>query len=465
MRRASPRAVHLAQVLSCAPTLSTQLIEILQEHLAPETGLAERAEIFVSGLLELAGAESYRFLPAAVETFREQVGHLEELKAFNVASDHLQRNFGVGGDLRTLVPDPGGTSGVPVEAEPFAQLRRNMADRLAALTGPEDAVAAILPDGGRPSGEGFVLPPARHPAGEPPRPVSPEPVPFDRAAVPAARTAPVPRALPALRRPWRRWPSHVAAVEGGDALTILDIGAEGVTRYRVHRDAMGTPHPSRLATEPWTGLGTEGAAAPRIERLTGGRGPLAAIRTAPEGLAEADRVTALVREARPDADLVTAPDADVAGWLRRVVEREPIRQPYSLVALAPHNGAGGLRLTTVPLFAPGALRDDSVPVSVRCEPGADAGTAFAVGAHGPDGLFRVMSIRSARIRSGHHDLVARLRRPGLVRFGGWTAWPPTAGTGRRSSPPSPTATTPGPGPCTWSASSRSAVRASGSRTG
>ncbi|MEU8303553.1 SAV_2336 N-terminal domain-related protein [Actinomadura sp. NPDC048955] len=418
MRRASPRAVHLAQVLSCAPTLSTQLIEILQEHLAPETGLAERAEIFVSGLLEPAGSESYRFLPAAVETFREQVGHLEELKAFNVASDHLQRNFGVGGDLRTLVPDPGGKSGVPVEAEPFAQLRRNMADRLAVLTGPEDAVAAILPDGGRPSGEGFVLPAGRHPAGEPPRPVSLEPAPFDRAAVPAARTAPVPRALPALPAPVAALAGHVAAVEGGGALTILDIGAAGVTRYRVHRDAMGTPHPSRLATEPWTGLGTEGAAAPRIERLTGGRGPLAAIRTAPAGLAEADRVAALVREARPDADLVTAPDADVAGWLRRVVEREPIRQPYSLVALAPHNGAGGLRLTTVPLFAPGALRDDSVPVSVRCEPGADAGTAFAVGAHGPDGLFRVMSIRSARIRSGHHDLVARLRRPGLVRFGG-----------------------------------------------
>lgn len=419
LRRASPRAVHLAQVLSCAPTLSPQLIEILQEHLAPETGLAERAEIFVSGLLEPAGRESYRFLPAAAETFREQVGHLEELKAFDVASDHLRRNFGLGGDLRTLVPDPDGTSGIAPEAEPFAQLRRNMAARLAVLTGPGLGFAASAPaDGGRPSGEGIVLPPARHPAGGPARPVSREPALFDRAVVPAARTTPGLRALPPLPAPVAALAGHLAAVDGDDALTVLDIGVEGVTRYRVHRDAMGTPHPSRLAAEPWTDLDAREAAAPRIERLTGGRGPLAAIRTAPEGMAEADRLSALVRDARPDAEIVTAPDADVAGWLRRVVEREPIRQPYSLVALAPHNGAGQLRLTPVPLFAPGAHRDDTVPVSVRCEPGAESGTAFAVGAHGPDGLFRVMSIRSARIRAGHHDLVALLRRPGLVRFGG-----------------------------------------------
>ncbi|NDU76498.1 hypothetical protein GWI34_28315 [Actinomadura sp. DSM 109109] len=406
LRRASPRAVHLAQVLSCAPTLSPQLIEILQERLAPETGLPERAEIFVSGLLEPAGGESYRFLPAAVETFREQVGHLEELTAFQVASEHLRRNFGLGGDLRALVPAADGTSGIAPGAEPFAQLRRNMADRLAALAGPRHFASAGPAEPAAPAGDAFVVPSARHPVL---RPVPREPAPLDRAAAPARRE------LPALPAPMAALAGQVAAVDGAGPLTVLDIGAGGVTRYRVHRDAMGTPHPRRLETDPWAGTG---APAPWVERLTEGSGPLAAVRTAPDGLPEADRLTALLREARPDAEIVAAPGADVAGWLRLVVEREPIRQPYSLVALAPHNGAGGLRLTTVPLFAPGALRDDTVPVSVRCEPGTETGTAFAVGAHGPDGLFRVMSIRSARIRAGHHDLVAALRRPGHVGFAG-----------------------------------------------
>lgn len=414
LRRASPRAVHLAQILSCAPTLSPQLIEILQERLAPETGLEERAEIFVSGLLEPAGRESYQFLPTAVAAFREQVGHLEELAAFRVASDHLQRNFGLGGDVRTLVPHPDGTFGIAPQAEPFAQLQRNMADRLAALTGPGYLAP---PQSGqvKEPGEGMLLPQARPHSGGLSRPASQERALSGAAAVPRERTAPASNGLAALPAPAAALAEQVAGVDGDGRLTVLDIGADGITRYRLHRDAMGTPHARRLATDSWDAAGVTPA---WIDHLAGGPGPLAVIRTAPAGVRAADRAAALLRDARPHAESVAVAGADVADLLRGVIEREPIRQPYSLIALEPGNGSGRLRLTTVPLFAPGAVRNDSVPLSLRCEPGGEGGTAFAVGAHGPDGRFRVMSVRSARIRAGHHDLVALLRRPGLVRFGG-----------------------------------------------
>ena len=52
LARASPGAERLAHVLASAAELSMPLIYVLQERLAPTTGVTELAEVLASGLLE-----------------------------------------------------------------------------------------------------------------------------------------------------------------------------------------------------------------------------------------------------------------------------------------------------------------------------------------------------------------------------------------------------------------------------
>jgi hypothetical protein len=90
---------------------------------------------------------------------------------------------------------------------------------------------------------------------------------------------------------------------------------------------------------------------------------------------------------------------------------------YELVVLR-RVQSGRLSLAGTPLFPVGAHRGDSSPVTIRCEPGDESGTVFAVVASERLRQFRLVSVQSVRLAPGSYVLRAELQGPGQVYFHG-----------------------------------------------
>jgi actin-like ATPase involved in cell morphogenesis/energy-coupling factor transporter ATP-binding protein EcfA2 len=148
LSRASPSAERLARVLASAPALSMALITVLQESLAPETGILELAEILSSSLLEnisgSAGEQLFRFRHGAREILQRGVTTFEEWDTFEAISAYLDRRAGTGSDIHALLADPQGTAKIDAEMEPFAALRHSVAAQLG-LAIPSDAAFGSNP--------------------------------------------------------------------------------------------------------------------------------------------------------------------------------------------------------------------------------------------------------------------------------------------------------------------------------
>jgi hypothetical protein len=94
-----------------------------------------------------------------------------------------------------------------------------------------------------------------------------------------------------------------------------------------------------------------------------------------------------------------------------------LTQWYELVVLR-RTRSGRLVLEGCQLFPPSAQRGDRQPFTIRCEPGGEDGTVFAVVTCEPPRDFSLVSVESASLAPGSYDLTAELMRPGLVRFHG-----------------------------------------------
>lgn len=215
--------------------------------------------------------------------------------------------------------------------------------------------------------------------------------------------------------------TQVKSLSGDMVLHIAELSAAGIIAWEVYRDQCGSPQARHWDLVPWSDLSDDGElSTAKIVRLFRRLDPSRLL------LACADTSSPTVRHAR---ELIMAVTGGVAAFTSReqfeellgsVLAAEPITQWYELVALR-QSTSGRLAFTSVPLFPPGARRGDRKPFSVRCEPGEEYGTVFAVVALESPGRARLLSVQTGKLSAGTYDLTAELRRPGLVRFDGLPA--------------------------------------------
>lgn len=134
---ATREAQTLAQILAGAPVLSWPLVRILQARLLPGTGASVLAEVVLGGLLERQHhehdtyeEERFQIPPEISETLSRGATATQQWDIFQVITEYLNQNTGTGGDLRTLIADPGGAALADAHVEPFAALSHAVATRL-----------------------------------------------------------------------------------------------------------------------------------------------------------------------------------------------------------------------------------------------------------------------------------------------------------------------------------------------
>jgi len=101
-------------------------------------------------------------------------------------------------------------------------------------------------------------------------------------------------------------------------------------------------------------------------------------------------------------------------------ERITLPRAYELVVLR-RARSGGLHFDTQQLFLPAARSGDITRFTVRCLPGGETGTVFAVVARGTPHDLRLVSVASASLPPGRYDLAATLLppvSPDRIRFDG-----------------------------------------------
>ncbi|MCC5574610.1 hypothetical protein IMZ11_03020 [Microtetraspora sp. AC03309] len=209
-----------------------------------------------------------------------------------------------------------------------------------------------------------------------------------------------------------------------DHLTLVEVAADGVTAFRIHRDDNGRPR-GRSWSATWTDLAGERGwdadpagtreAVLRAARVPSPSAEVLLVATSPDD-PKAEQALDWLRAAHPAAQVLRA-EAPSAALVREVMADDPLTRSYELVVMLAVPGTDRLRLTSRQLFPLGTRPGARTRVTVRCEPGGAYGTAFAVVTwQGPEP--RLLSVQSATVPPGQYEVTAELVRPGLVRFAG-----------------------------------------------
>ncbi|GLX09465.1 hypothetical protein [Microbispora sp. NBRC 16548] len=214
----------------------------------------------------------------------------------------------------------------------------------------------------------------------------------------------------------------VAGLTATGRLTVVEVAADGMTVFRIHRDDNGRPRChywssswEDLTSDSEQGWGHESSrqAVLRAADLLAAD-EVVLVCSFPDG-AEANRALGWLGEVRPAAVLPC--DGPVIAIVEDVLASDPLSRSYDLVVLRADHASGRLRLGSKQLFPIGTLPGTRAEVPVRCEPGDEYGTAFAVVTwQGREP--RLLSVHSARLTPGRYLLTAELVRPGKVRFTG-----------------------------------------------
>ncbi len=401
--RASPGAERLARILATASTLSMPLIAVLQESLAPETGVLEVAEVLSSGLLKedgRSGQARFRFRDDTRQRLRRGVTAFEEWDAYAAVSRYLESRHQLGGPLSALIPDPDGSAALDPADEPFAALHEALASRLGLRTSQDRPAAPVQPVTAAPT--------------EPPE---------------------IPESMIAVLV------NEISKLKDGDSLTVVTLDATGAAVSRISRDKHGTPAQVPMGSLPWTGrLYDNDVSIPGFDTLISDDRvmfihkpgtPMAA-----DGLAAITK-TRRTRSAASAAwvgEYYVDTDGDVGQAIDEAIARCPLTSSYELLTM---NGMvfGEPYRYHLPLFPPGAVRGDRRAVRVKCQPSDSNGTVFAVTpslfhSYSDDILSaedysgyadfsaEPMLVSSAMIPAGIYDVTAELLGPGAVRFEG-----------------------------------------------
>lgn len=426
LARASPGAERLARILATASTLSMPLIAVLQESLAPETGVLELAEVLSSGLLPVDGAFSgaagqprfrFRFRDDTRQLLRRGVTTFEEWDAYAAVSAYLESRHQLGGPLSALLPDPSGSAVLDPADEPFAALHESLATRLGLRTLP-----GTEPDHPDNFGEGEL------PADEAESPSGDEATENPEAPVPEDLLALLVDCISGLHT-------------GRGALTIVAFDATSAVFSRIERDRHGTPAYHPAGTIRWDNdpLG-ETIPVPGARAITAANPNLPIVLIHKPGAHPS--FDDLVSAARLRSDASTSVreyhfDGDVLRAIREAIARSPIAAAYELVALH-QTESGELRPDNVPLFPSGAAEGALVQVVITCPPSDDHGTVLALLSFpdrvpAPPGTAVItrdleprddpMLVTSAKVPPGRYILTAELLSPGAVRLTGLPAEP------------------------------------------
>ena len=402
--RASAGAERLARILATASTLSMPLIAVLQESLAPETGVLEVAEVLSSGLLEEEGRPGqarFRFRDDTRQLLRRGVTAFEEWDAYAAVSRYLESRHQLGGRLSALIPDPDGTATLDPADEPFAALHEALATRLGLRAGPD----------------------------RPPAPVQPTP---DTAP---AEPQELPESLVAALV------DDISRLRASDSLTVIALDTIGAASVRIRRDRHGTPARSPVGSFPWEGgPENEDVYMPGFSALISD-GRVVLIRK-PGAPADADALAAVARgrggrsvaSEAPVSEYYVDTNADVPRAIDEAIARCPLTRSYELLTM---NGMvwGKSDRRHLLLFPPGAVRGDRRAVRVKCQPSDGNGTVFAAtpsyfsqdgeSVFSPDDWdgyesfsSEPMIVMSAKVPAGIYDVTAELLGPGAVRFEG-----------------------------------------------
>jgi hypothetical protein len=250
LARASPGAERLARVLASATALTMPLMGVLQASVAPETGVAELAEVLASSMLATAdgaaGQPLFRCRPGTREILQRGVTSFDEWDAYSAVSRYLDSRARLGGGLPALVPLPGGVAAIDPDDLPFAELHQALAVRLglvppaavpeqAALGGPHQDREDEVP------GRHEELPPAEPASGiqaSLPRP----PEEREKPQVRETQGQPVPAEEPSGRRR-RRSPEPDLAIKPARL-----YGRERIRRFVA--DALGRTANRDMPTPP-----------------------------------------------------------------------------------------------------------------------------------------------------------------------------------------------------------------------
>lgn len=218
----------------------------------------------------------------------------------------------------------------------------------------------------------------------------------------------------------------------GEALTIAEFSAPGVTIWTVRPDSCGIPRVwyrehDWPALRTWAGRLDEAELLDRLRPEDASRVVLARTRTAPardlpdepeQAEQDADWAFNVARGKYPDARHFRSARR-VDDLLDEATARVPLPASlwYELVLLS-RRPSGRLELTVQQLFLPEAVRDDYRRFTIRCAASDQNGTAFVVVARRAASSFEVVSVASARLPRGTYEVTATLLRPGRVRFDG-----------------------------------------------
>jgi hypothetical protein len=207
----------------------------------------------------------------------------------------------------------------------------------------------------------------------------------------------------------------------GRSLRIVQFTADGLVLWDVRRDEAGTPHAYSWPALPWSDfLDLDVLSGPELNRAAraGDGGRMMLVCSAPDH-SYARRAHELLARDHSHASACRYLGS-FDEMLHRVMAALPLTQWYELVALR-RASSGRVMLTGVQLFPPGARRGEKQSFTIRCEPGGDNGTVFAVMATESVEEVHLVSVKSASLSPGVYDLTAVLCRPGLVRFDGLPA--------------------------------------------
>jgi ABC-type multidrug transport system ATPase subunit/pSer/pThr/pTyr-binding forkhead associated (FHA) protein len=376
LSRASPGAERLARILATASTLSMPLIAVLQESLAPETGVLELAEILSSGLLEAddpLGQPRFRFRHDTRQILYRGATTFEEWDTYAAVSHYLESRQRLGGPLIALLPDPEGTAALDSADEPFAALHEALATRLG---------LRAIPDGQSAPG--------------------PE---LDAASTPEGLVRLLVDEISQLRMPY-------------DVLTVAVFGATGLRVWRISPDEDGTPIDTLTGSLLWAGLHEDDRLfSSQVDGAIDAVGRTLFINTAPS---HPDAIAAMAI-ARGHYPSVSAHEyeADLHLAIHEAISRVPLTRSYELAVLS-RDASSHLAIRSLLLFPPGAVKGDRGSVRIRCQPSDKNGIVFAVRTFYSS---TPMLMTSARIAPRIYDLTAELLEPGVVRFEGLPSQP------------------------------------------
>ncbi len=215
----------------------------------------------------------------------------------------------------------------------------------------------------------------------------------------------------------------VAELDESRRLAVVEVAAEGIVVFDLHRDDLGRPRGRRHPVVSWASLEGEhgwdhtrqGAAEEAVVRAAGIHSYAESILVCSSpGSTPAGQALAWLREARPEALVVVQADARIGMLLQEVVLGDSLDRPYELVVLKRSAATGRLELAAHQLFAIGSRPGAVARVSVCCEAADERGTAFAVVAWGRRPL--LLSLQAARLVPGRYDFTVKLERPGRIRL-------------------------------------------------